>query len=448
MTEPIELPRGFRLLHRYIIDGRVAAGGMATIYRAHDERLERSVCVKLLRLTLEGSGSTAGNKVYHATYQHFHQEALALSRLQHPNTLRIFDFGYLEESGRPFQVSEFLEGGTLDERVRREGPWSPAQCALLLERIAGAVSEAHAHGIVHRDIKPSNILFAVVGDSLIPKLADFGIAHGDLKPANAKEETSVSSVALFSPRWAAPEQLAGDYQGSLTDIYALGLTVHFALTGKPLFEGRDVRHTFKDRVDGNELVGRILDHYHLPPSIHGVLQVALAVNPADRHRTPEVLATEFLIAAESVPSGSRALERSSLDTLLSPSLAEIFVADRVDLTLPLAQEERVRITFLPSAGGEHTFRVNLKGLSCLLRLEGGRPTPALHLDRDAVVELVSSSMKIVGQIGCSFGLPNPNGRRFPLQGGTEVLLPFEKAHESVALYFGSKSEGMLLYRRL
>src|SRR6185503_12503500 len=92
-----ELSEGMRLLDRYSILDRIGSGGMATIYRATDDRLDRVVCVKLLRTTLvEGSGSTSGRAVYKATYTHFLQEALALSKLQHPNTLRIYDFGYLD----------------------------------------------------------------------------------------------------------------------------------------------------------------------------------------------------------------------------------------------------------------------------------------------------------------------------------------------------------------
>src|SRR6185295_2427958 len=95
----IDLAEGTRLLDRYSILDRIGSGGMATIYRATDDRLDRVVCVKLLRTTLvEGSGSTSCSRaVYHATYTHFLQEALALSKLQHPNTLRIYDFGYITE---------------------------------------------------------------------------------------------------------------------------------------------------------------------------------------------------------------------------------------------------------------------------------------------------------------------------------------------------------------
>src|SRR3954469_1143776 len=98
----------------------------------------------------------------------------------------------------------------------------------ILEGIGGALAEAHEHGIIHRDIKPSNILFARIRGELVSKLADFGIAHSDLKKTQRTGgafdgNESVSTVALFSPRWAAPEQLCGSPEGPRTDVYALGL---------------------------------------------------------------------------------------------------------------------------------------------------------------------------------------------------------------------------------
>ncbi len=180
-AEKGELAEGTRLLDRYTIIDRVGSGGMASIYRAMDERLDRVVCVKLLRLELEGSGSTGGRSVYDATYSHFLQEALALSRLTHPNTLRIYDFGYLDDKGLPFQISEFLDGGNLEQYVRARGALTLHETAAILERITGAVAEAHEHKIIHRDIKPSNIIFGRMGEYLVPKLADFGIAHSNLR---------------------------------------------------------------------------------------------------------------------------------------------------------------------------------------------------------------------------------------------------------------------------
>ena len=292
-----------RLLDRYSILDRIGSGGMATIYRATDERLQRVVCVKLLRTTLvEGSGSTSGERaVYKATYTHFLQEALALSKLQHPNTLRIFDFGYVKEDdgeqGAPFHVSEYLDGGNLESHVRLRGALPNHESIQIIEGICGAAAEAHEHDIIHRDIKPSNILFARVRGELVSKLADFGIAHSDVKKKEAAQQQarddgfgeSVSTVALFSPRWAAPEQLCGSPEGPRTDVYALGLLTIFMLTGVVLFGDEDVRVTFNDRVRGDTLVDSRIRQLKMPTEIARLLEKALLARSEDRIAT----ATEF-----------------------------------------------------------------------------------------------------------------------------------------------------------
>jgi serine/threonine-protein kinase len=305
-----ELTEGMRLLDRYTILDRIGSGGMATIYRATDDRLDRVVCIKLLRTTLiEGSGSnnTSGRAVYKATYSHFLQEALALSKLQHPNTLRIYDFGYLDSTaqagapgasdpGAPFHVSEYLDGGNLETHIRLRGAIPADEALGILESISGALAEAHEHGIIHRDIKPSNILFARVRGALVPKLADFGIAHSDLQkkqregaPSTFDGIESVSTVALFSPRWAAPEQLCGSPEGPRTDVYALGLLAVFMLAGRVLFGDEDVRLTFNDRVRGDTLVNARLSQIGFGGDVGRVLAHSLVARADDRIATaPEL----------------------------------------------------------------------------------------------------------------------------------------------------------------
>lgn len=317
LGEP-ELSEGVRLLDRYSILDRVGSGGMASIYRATDNRLDRVVCVKLLRTTFNSGSApqtvaTGGDAVFQATYDHFLREALALSKLQHPNTLRIYDFGYLDvdgkqgvvgpgQSGAPFQVSEYLDGGNLETLVRLRGPLSFFDTVAMLESVTGAVAEAHEHGIIHRDIKPSNILFARVRGELVPKLADFGIAHSNLKaPQNGADGSErVSTVALFSPRWAAPEQLCGAPEGPRTDVYALGLLTAFMLAGRVVFNDEDVRVTFNDRVRGDTLVRSRIAQLGLAPSVSRVLEWSMTARPTDRIATaPEML--EALRAAMPTP---------------------------------------------------------------------------------------------------------------------------------------------------
>jgi eukaryotic-like serine/threonine-protein kinase len=310
-----ELAEGTRLLDRYTILDRIGSGGMATIYRATDDRLDRVVCIKLLRTTvIEGSGSnnTSGRAVYQATYAHFLKEALALSKLQHPNTLRIYDFGYLDDAspdpGAPFHVSEYLDGGNLETHIRLRGAIAADEALGILESISGALAEAHEHGIIHRDLKPSNILFARVRGALVPKLADFGIAHSDLKkkpppgtPSAAEPPTPVSTVALFSPRWAAPEQLCGSPEGPRTDVYALGLLACFMLTGRVLFGDEDVRTTFNDRVRGDTLVTTRLAQVGVDGEVRRVLAHAMLARADERIASaPEIF--EHLREALKVPA--------------------------------------------------------------------------------------------------------------------------------------------------
>ncbi|MDB4943806.1 MAG: protein kinase [Labilithrix sp.] len=327
-----ELAEGTRLLGRYSILDRIGSGGMATIYRATDDRLDRVVCIKLLRTTLiEGSGSdnTSGRAVYQATYSHFLKEALALSKLSHPNTLRIYDFGYLDrdahaagpsENGAPFHVSEYLDGGNLETHVRMRGAIPPEESLGILEAISGALAEAHEHNIIHRDIKPSNILFARVRGELVPKLADFGIAHSDLKKAgSAAGEEPVSTVALFSPRWAAPEQLCGSAEGARTDVYALGLVSVYMLTGKVLFGDDDVRVTFNDRVRSDAIVASRLAQIELAPEVRRVLTQSMLARPDDRIATAPELFEALRFALEVRPKSGVAPFRSS-DALSAPSI--------------------------------------------------------------------------------------------------------------------------------
>ncbi len=502
--EPLDLPPGARLLDRYVILSRVGSGGMASIYRAMDERLDRVVCVKLLRTVLEGSGSTGGRNLFEATYAHFLQEALALSRLQHPNTLRIYDFGYLPTSGRPFQISEYLEGGNLEEYVKERGAIAPAEVLAILERVTGAVEEAHAHKIIHRDIKPSNIIFGKVGEYLMPKLADFGIAHSNIKKRKAGQDTwdedtgTVSAVALFSPRWAAPEQLSGEPQGPATDVYALGLLSVFMLAGRPLFEGGDVRGTFNDRVRGDVLVGRLLGDYGVAPELHAALMRALAARPEQRASSPSAFLASLRAAIGALPPGAAAAAALRRDTPVvippaalaraianaklpaaprrppSPTLIDrrgssappapvpsppppqvaappaplppapgpmprfVDVQEKIDLTFPGAGEEiRFRLTFVPVSGT--TFRVMIKGLSSFVATEGKRASPALTLQGDATARFVSTAGVDLGTMDVSFGVERTGnqGPERAFQGPMgEMVVPFTHAVHAVALRIG------------
>lgn len=507
-----ELSEGMRLLDRYSILDRIGSGGMATIYRATDDRLDRVVCVKLLRTTLvEGSGGgTSGRAVYEATYSHFLQEALALSKLQHPNTLRIYDFGYLEEGssngapsagqGAPFHVSEYLDGGNLETHVRLRGALQPDEMLGILEGVAGAVAEAHEHGIIHRDIKPSNILFARIRGTLVPKLADFGIANSGIKKKGEERASgeSVSTVALFSPRWAAPEQLCGSPEGPRTDVYAMGLLVVFMLTGGVLFGDEDVRLTFNDRVRGDALVNARLAQLGFSGELGQVLSHAMIARPEDRIASapelferlrhalgarpgvmmplrPEPPPPSPPVPAHAVHTVGSSASMPTLERPMPPSLNPVAlevdssgtggrraatpperivmqgerrlryvqVHERLDLSFgdPQGGQVRLRVTMLP--GGQS---LNIKGLTCFVAKRGQRPTPAATVTQDGSIDLVSTARQVLGELTWSLGQPAANGRVFIVD-GRQVLVPYSEAQQAVALMLSAGPDLILMCRR-
>lgn len=494
---PPELSEGLELLDRYTIVDRIGGGGMADIYRAHDSRLDRIVCVKLLRNVIEGSGSTSGGVVYQATYTHFLQEARSLSKLAHPNTLRIYDFGFLQLDSddtsqvqpRPFQITEFLDGGNLETYVRARGTLKPVEVLAILDRIAGAVGEAHAVGIIHRDIKPSNILFSRVGDVLMPKLADFGIARGLRRRHkhglgdNEETQDFAPPVPLFSPRWAAPEQLSATEEGAFTDVYGLALVIGFMLSGRSLFEVPDVNATFGERVQGDQYVRSRLALHAFAPEVARVLMNALRADRRARTQSPfelyEALSQAFGTPRTSLPlpvahSGGVPQARAPQDSVsvqasflprkekeaqsIEPPEQRLQVGGRdvrlvethekLDLTVPRGQRDRedvrLRVTLLPGRGPQ--FRVNLKGLSCFIRRPGGAPSPALVADSDGTAELVSARNEIVGRLAWSFGTVRGPARVFPVAQG-ELVVPFPQGECALAVELASEREVIVICRQ-
>lgn len=196
-------------LGKFEIVELIAAGGMGLVFRAHDPDLQREVAIKTLSSRLAVDEDSRGR---------FLKEARSVALLEHPNILPIHA---VEEGDHvPFIVMP-LVGKTLADLVAEEGPLEPRRAARLLEQAARALAEAHAKGIVHRDIKPANLLLDEDGVRVF--VADFGIA----------QQGDDDGQGLGTPAFAAPEQIAGEEVTPQSDLYALGSTLHFALTGEP-----------------------------------------------------------------------------------------------------------------------------------------------------------------------------------------------------------------------
>ncbi|MCW5802497.1 MAG: protein kinase [Deltaproteobacteria bacterium] len=302
--EPAAIKIGDLVLDRYRVVEQIASGGHSVVFRGLDERLSRPVCIKVF----SGLGGKSG--VGRTSYEHFVQEAFALSRLTHPNTLRIYDFGHLgdaaaaapgERDGMPLQVCEFMNGGTLSQVIREQGRQSLEETARVVGAMCAALGEAHALGIVHRDIKPQNILFGAVGTNKLPKLADFGIAKWSADSeqhelAKRAEDTAIvagQKLAMYSPSWAAPEQLAGQPVSAATDIYSLAVVAVYMLSAKAIFADEDVYAGYKKRRHADDLVKDALLPFKVPRGVIALITKALAFDPKQRIPKIDVLATEL-----------------------------------------------------------------------------------------------------------------------------------------------------------
>jgi serine/threonine protein kinase len=187
---------------RYTLERRLGAGGMAAVWLARDERLERPVAIKALSDTLAGEAGYV---------RRFSREARVAAGLSHPNLVRVYDFG---EHPRPYLVMEYVEGGTLAQHLRDE---RELDCHALARGLLEALDHVHAARIVHRDVKPANILMGTDGRA---RLTDFGIAQ----PEDATRLTQTGGV-MGTMRYLAPEVLEGEPATQASDLYALGMVM-------------------------------------------------------------------------------------------------------------------------------------------------------------------------------------------------------------------------------
>jgi predicted Ser/Thr protein kinase len=207
---------------RYRLLTRLGQGGMGVVWRAYDELLRRDVAVKELHVRVGVDGDYQAQQIL--------REARAAARLRHAGVVAVHDV--VVDDGRPLIVMELIEGPSLAELIRTEGPLSEQRVAEIGVRVLAALSVAHAQGVVHRDIKPANILLD--GDRVV--LTDFGIAA-------VSSDTTVSDAVLGSPEYLAPERVNGEPATPATDLWSLGVTLCAALRGESPFQRSDTQAT-------------------------------------------------------------------------------------------------------------------------------------------------------------------------------------------------------------
>src|SRR5687768_8184906 len=260
------------LAERYRVEDEIGRGGMATVYRAHDLRHDRSVALKVLRPELAASLGT----------ERFLREITLTARLDHPHILPLLDSG--EADGLLYYVMPFVEGESLRARLEREKQLPLDDALRIAREVADALSYAHQHGIVHRDIKPENILLAR-GHA---RVADFGIARA--VTAAGGQTLTETGLAVGTPSYMSPEQAGGEREiDARTDVYSLGAVLYEMLAGQPPYTGATAGAIMARKAVEPVPSLRVVRET-VPATVEQAVTRALAKTPADRFGTAQQFA--------------------------------------------------------------------------------------------------------------------------------------------------------------
>jgi serine/threonine-protein kinase len=258
------------LNNRYSLDSILGNGGMARVYRARDQMLERTVAIKVLR---EDYSSDP------AFRERFRQEAKAAANLSHPNIVTVHDFGI--DAGRLFIVMEYVPGTNLNALLEKRGRFTVPETITLIQQACAGIGYAHRAGLVHCDVKPHN--FLITPDNRL-KVTDFGIARA---LASIKPEEQVEFV-WGSPQYFSPEQAGGKPPSPASDVYSLGVVMYFMLTGRLPFTASSAAEVARMHRYANPTRPRVLNP-SLPASLEEILLKVLAKEPSQRYRTADQL---------------------------------------------------------------------------------------------------------------------------------------------------------------
>jgi eukaryotic-like serine/threonine-protein kinase len=311
--------------NRYEIQRGIARGGMAEVYLARDQLLDRPVAVKVLFPEYARDPSFV---------ERFRREAQSAANLNHPNIVGIFDWG--QERGTYFIVMEYVRGRSLREIVQNNGPFSARRTAEIGAEIAGALEFAHRNGVVHRDVKPGNVLLTADGDV---KVTDFGIARADAGEALTQTGAVMGTATYFSP-----EQAQGLPVDGRSDVYSLGVVLYEMATGVPPFTGESPVAVAYKHVRENPEPPRV-HAPDLPPDLEQIILTAMSKDVDSRYQTADEMRSDLLrflrgqpplggpgpaVIAAPIPTADEAAAVGAMPTEVAPAAMPASVGDHAD----------------------------------------------------------------------------------------------------------------------
>ena len=286
---------------------KIGEGGMSVVYKARHMLMNKEVALKMLHPHMIGREQSR---------ERFRQEAQAVSQIDHPNVVRIFDFG-ISEDNRPYIVMDFLDGVSLADIIKASGPLELGRARKLFIQICDALSYAHNKGVIHRDLKPSNIIilendrkknqanrdFRDTQDEIKDppdlsaeqaKIVDFGIAK--LMPHEGTDAAALTQTGdvFGSPLYMSPEQCKGEKLDGRSDIYSMGCLMYETLTGKPPINGANMLEILYRHMNEMPISMKLVcPENKVPQALEAIIFKALAKDPSDRQASMRLLKSEL-----------------------------------------------------------------------------------------------------------------------------------------------------------
>jgi beta-lactam-binding protein with PASTA domain/tRNA A-37 threonylcarbamoyl transferase component Bud32 len=304
---------------RYELHRRIGRGGMAEVSLARDQLLDRPVAIKVLFPEFATDP---------AFVERFRREATAAANLNHPNIVGVYDWGEAEAEGTYYIVMEYVDGRSLSQILRAEGPLHPDRVADIGADVASALGFAHRNGVVHRDVKPGNVL---VDQGGLVKVADFGIARAIT--ASSDEHLTQVGTVMGTATYFSPEQARGDPVDPRSDLYSLGCVLYELVVGRPPFSGESPVAIAYKQVHEAPVPPRQVNSA-VPPALEAIILKCLAKNPANRYPSAEDLRADLRRFRE----GNRILA----EPVMAPPLRDPAATGVLAATTAVRAEPRTR----------------------------------------------------------------------------------------------------------
>jgi serine/threonine-protein kinase len=266
---------GQTLAEKYLIEELIKRGGMGAVYRGKHVMMDKTVALKVLRPALAGDDAVVAR---------FSREAKAASRISHPHAVSVTDFGE-SENGVVFLVMEYLDGRTLKDIIRSEGPLPLDRIVEIIRQVSGALDAAHQQGVVHRDLKSDNIMLSQTNGGDWAKVLDFGIAKIQQPEGARDNDITAANLVIGTPQYMSPEQCSQSGPiDARSDVYSLGVIVFEMLSGRVPFTGESPTVIMMKQVQDEPPSIREL-RPDLPAGMDSLIKKALAKQPIDRFQT-------------------------------------------------------------------------------------------------------------------------------------------------------------------